>query len=104
MSGGEGSAGADDSVQWCGGVGGGSGRRAGGEGGVMVGGGTARQALCPLRGLMLAFASSLVSYREPPIRSSDSKMKASVETMMITIIPTEMNLAVLLYDGSSNVW
>jgi len=31
-------------------------------------------------------------------------MKASVETMMINIMPTEMTLAVLLYDGSSNVW
>jgi hypothetical protein len=31
-------------------------------------------------------------------------MKASVETTMITIIPTEMNLAAVLYDGSSNVW
>ena len=54
------------------------------------------QALCPLRGLMLTAASSLISKKAPPIRSSVSRMKASVETMMINIIPIEMNLAALL--------
>tara|TARA_B100000780_G_scaffold252657_1_gene199884 strand:- start:447 stop:584 length:138 start_codon:yes stop_codon:yes gene_type:complete len=45
---------------------------------------------------MLTDASSLTSKKAPPSRSSVSKMKASVETMMINIIPTEMNLAALL--------
>jgi hypothetical protein len=45
---------------------------------------------------MLTDASSLSSKKAPPTKSSVSKMKASVETMMINIIPTEMTLAGLL--------
>ena len=84
---------ASDVAAWEEGAGGEASEGGGSDGG---GGGGAWQALCPLCGLMLTAASSLISKKAPPIRSSVSRMKASVETMMINIIPIEMNLAALL--------